>query len=181
MKKTNKILLVVCALFALFVSNGFAQQKNNQITKFAVVDTSKIYSSFYKNSEKIRNYEKKKQQFQAEIAKRTEELRDLKSQKVAQEKAGNSAEAMRIQAEITKKTEYLTEYTNTKNIELEALLTQMQRDDDFYKKLYKTLGKVAAEGGYSMVLSLQESNAILWFSPSVDITNDVIKELGLKK
>ena len=39
--------------------------------------------------------------------------------------------------------------------------------------------KLAEEGGYSMILSLQESNSILWYSHTVDITEDVISRLGL--
>ena len=30
-----------------------------------------------------------------------------------------------------------------------------------------------------MILNLQESNAILWYSSSVDITDQVISQLGL--
>ncbi len=176
MKKMNKLLLAAFSIFAMFSFNGFSQQ----ITKFAVVDTSKIYTAFYKNSEQIRNYETKKAEFQEEIKKRTDELRQLKSQKLAYDKQGNTTESLKVQAELTKKTEYLTEYTNAKNIELESMLTQLSRSDDFYKKLYKTLAKVAESGGYSMILSLQENNSILWYSPSVDVTEDVIKELGLK-
>jgi outer membrane protein len=55
----------------------------------------------------------------------------------------------------------------------------LQNSDYFYKKLYNTLAKIAESGSYSMILSLQESNAILWYSSSVDITNQVISELGL--
>ena len=55
----------------------------------------------------------------------------------------------------------------------------LQSSDEFYKKLYNTLAKIAESGSYSMILSLQESNAILWYSSSVDITNQVIQELGL--
>lgn len=176
MKKINKLLIAALSVFALFSFNGFSQQ----ITKFAVVDTSKVYTAFYKNSEQIRNYETKKAEFQAEITAQTDALRKLKNQKLTYDKQGNSTESLKVQQEITKKTEYLTEYTNAKNLELEQMLTELQRSDDFYKKLYKTLGKVAESGGYSMILSLQESNSILWYSPSVDVTEDVIKELGLK-
>ena len=59
------------------------------------------------------------------------------------------------------------------------MLANLQKSDDFYKKLYKTLQKVAESGGYSMILSLQDSNSILWYSSSVDITDQVIQELGL--
>ena len=95
------------------------------------------------------------------------------------DKNGDDAAAQRVAAEITRKVEYLNEYTNAKNVELETMFANLKSSDEFYKKLYKTLGRVAESGGYSMILSLQESNAILWYSPSVDVTDDVISELGL--
>ena len=55
----------------------------------------------------------------------------------------------------------------------------LKTSDEFYKKLYNTLEKIAESGGYSMILSLQDSNSILWYSASVDITSQVISELGL--
>ena len=83
------------------------------------------------------------------------------------------------EAEIIKKKDYLTEYSNAKNVELESMQRSLQNSDEFYKKLYNTLSKIAESGGYSMILSLQDSNSILWYSSSVDITNQVISELGL--
>ena len=86
--------------------------------------------------------------------------------------------ALKTQAEITKKTDFLVEYTNAKNVELESMQKTLQGSDVFYNKLYDTLSKVAEAGGYSMILSLQQSNAILWYSNSVDVTEQVISELG---
>lgn len=175
MKNINKKILIYCVLSFIFVSGAFAQQ----ITKFGVVDTSKVYSVYFKNSAPVRNYEKKKAEFQEEITKRTEELKSLQQKKLEYEKNGNDSQALRIEAEITKKTDYLTEYTNAKNVELESMLKSLQTSDDFYKKLYNTLGQIAESGGYSMILSLQASNSILWYSNSVDITDQVIQKLGL--
>ena len=86
---------------------------------------------------------------------------------------------LKIETEIAKQTQYLQEYTNAKNVELQIMQKDLQNSDEFYKKLYSTLGKIAEGGGYSMILSLQDANSILWFSPSVDITAQVIRELGL--
>ena len=85
----------------------------------------------------------------------------------------------RLESEITKKTDALTEYTNAKNVELESLKKNLQNSDAFYKKLYGVLEKVAENEGYSMIMSLQQANAVLWYSPSVDITEKVIAELGI--
>ena len=171
----NKKIFALCLIFVCAAAGVFAQQ----ITKFGVVDTSKVYSAYFRNSAPIRNYEKKKAEFQEEIEKRTEELKTLQQKKLEYERNGNESQAYKTEAEITKKTDYLTEYTNAKNVELESMLKSLESSDEFYKKLYKTLGDIAESGGYSMILSLQASNSILWYSNSVDITDQVIQKLGL--
>ena len=175
MKRINKFLIAFSCIFVLSTVAATAQQ----ITKFGVVDTSKVYSAYFRNSAPIRNYEKKKAEFQDEINSQVEAIEKLQQKKLDYENAGNEAAAMKTEAEITKKTDYLTEYTNAKNVELESMQKTLQNSDEFYKKLYNTLAKIAESGSYSMILSLQESNAILWYSSSVDITNQVIADLGL--
>ena len=168
-------LLISLAVFAFASVPAFSQQ----ITKFGVVDTAKVYNAYFRNSAPVRNYEKKKAEFQEEINKQVEAIKKLQQKKLDYENAGNEVQVLKTEAEITKKTDYLTEYTNAKNVELESMQKTLQNSDDFYKKLYNTLAKIAESGSYSMILSLQESNAILWYSSSVDITNQVITELGL--
>ena len=152
---------------------------SQQITKFGVVDTAKVYNAYFRNLAPVRNFEKKKAEFQEEVNKLSDELKNLQQKKLDYESAGNETQVLKIEAEITRKKDYLTEYTNAKNVELESLQKSLQNSDDFYKKLYNTLAKIAEGGGYSMILSLQDANAILWYSSSVDITNQVINELGL--
>ena len=152
---------------------------SQQITKFGVVDTAKVYNAYFRNSAPVRNFEKKKAEFQEEVNKLSDELKNLQQKKLDYESAGNETQVLKIEAEITRKKDYLTEYPNAKNVELESLQKSLQNSDDFYKKLYNTLAKIAEGGGYSMILSLQNANAILWYSSSVDITNQVINELGL--
>ena len=166
---------LVFVLFSLFAIPAFTQQ----ITKFGVVDTSKVYNAYFRNSSPVRNYEKKKAEFQEEINKLSAELKTLQQKKLDYESAGNETAALKTEAEIIRKKDYITEYTNAKNVELESLQKSLQNSDDFYKKLYSTLAKIAESGGYSMILSLQDANSILWYSSSVDITNQVINELGL--
>ena len=175
MKKLHKLLIAFAVVLSFTAFEAAAQQ----ITKFGVVDTAKVYSAYFRNSAPIRNYEKKKAEFQEEINKRTEELKSLQQKKLEYEKNGNESQALRIEAEITKKTDYLTEYTNAKNVELESMQKSLESSDEFYKQLYSTLGTIAESGGYSMILSLQASNSILWYSNSVDITEQVIQKLGL--
>lgn len=174
MKK--RFFTLIGVLFFMAAGSGLYAQ---QITKFGVVDTAKVYNAYFRNSAPVRNYEKKKAEFQEEINKYTDELQKLQLKKLEYEKADNDAQAQRVQAEISKKSEFLVEYTNAKNIELESIQKSLQSSDAFYKKLYESLAKIAESGGYSMILSLQQANAILWYSSSVDITEQVIADLGL--
>ena len=174
MKK--RFFALIGVRFFMAAGSGLYAQ---QITKFGVVDTAKVYNAYFRNSAPVRNYEKKKSEFQEEINKYTDELQKLQLKKLEYEKANNDAQAQRVQAEISKKSEFLVEYTNAKNIELESIQKSLQSSDAFYKKLYESLAKIAESGGYSMILSLQQANAILWYSSSVDITEQVIADLGL--
>ncbi len=170
----KKSVLAIAVLF-LSVSLGFSQQ----ITRFGVVDTARVYQAYFRNSAPVRNYESKKTEFQNEINKKTEEIQNLKNQKVDYQKSNNTAAVNRLDAEITRKTDALTEYTAAKNVELESIKNNLKTSDSFYKRLYSVIEKVAENDGLSMVMSLQQANAILWYSPSVDITEKVISELGM--
>jgi cationic outer membrane protein len=151
-----------------------AQQK--QITKFAVVDTQKIYGIFKQNSTLMRDYETKKKKYQDEIEELSEEIIELKKRKAQAQKARNEAEVQDLTEEIREKTAFLTEFSRAKNDELASIKSSLN-DNKFYQSLYEVIKKVAIKEGYSMVLSLQDGGAILWYSPTVDITQDVIKEL----
>ena len=61
----KKRLLSLFILFLLISIPAFSQQ----ITKFGVVDTAKVYNAYFRNSAPIRNYEKKKADFQEEVNK----------------------------------------------------------------------------------------------------------------
>ena len=86
---------------------------------------------------------------------------------------------MKVESQITKKTDFINEFTAAKNTELESLKRSLKENNIFYKQLYDTLARVAESGGYSAILNLQEANSVLWYSPSVDITDQVISQLGL--
>ena len=83
MKKIIGFILVL-----MFGSSVFAQQ----ITKFGVVDTAKVYNAYFRNSAPVRNYDRKKSEFQQEINKYTDELQKLQSKKVEYEKTEQSSE-----------------------------------------------------------------------------------------
>jgi len=121
----KKNIFAACVLSVAFAAASFAQQ----ITKFAVVDTNKVYQAYFRNSAPVRNYETKKEDFQKELDKHVAELQRLNDQKVEYQRKGNDSEAMKIEAQITKKTDFINEYTSAKNTELESLKKSLENAD----------------------------------------------------
>ena len=170
----NKKLICVFVCFFVFLGVSFAQT----MTRFGVVDTARVYSTYFRDSAAVRNYEQKKAEFQKKINEKTEELKTLNQKMIDLKEKGDEAGAMKVEAEITKKADYLSEFANTKNTELESIKRRIEKSDSFYSSLYDVIGRIAESEGYSMILSLQQANSILWYSPSVDITDKVISGLS---
>ncbi len=150
---------------------------SQQITKFAVIDTSRIYTTFYRDSRSVREYESKKAQYQGEMKRMSEDIKALRQQKVDAESSGDASKVSRLEADIASRTNNLLEYSKVKNAELDQLKKRLVTDDTFYSMLYEEIRTIGEADGYSMVLSLQEGNSIIWYSPTVDITDKVIKSM----
>ena len=164
-------------LFLLGLTFSFLNAQQKQITRFAVVDTQRIYNTFKQDSKSVRDYEEKKQKYKNDIQVLANEIIELKKKKVEAQKKGDMAEASYLGEEIASKTSFLTEFAKATNDELASIKQSLNNDDKFYASIYEIITKIAVTNGYSMVLSLQDGGAILWYSPTVDITQDVITEL----
>jgi outer membrane protein len=171
MKKTV-LLLVFIAMGTL----AGAQQ----LTRFAVVDLAKVYTSFFRDSRVVREFEERSARVQADIDKYTVEIQQLKSRQATAQIEGRDAEALRLDSEIYQKSEYLRNYYETKTAELENQRKKLSQSDSFMQQVYNELQLIAESEGYTMVLNLTDSNGILWYSPAVDITAKVIESLRTK-
>ncbi len=166
---------IAVAAFACLSSAGlFAQQ---HITNFGVVDTTKVYEQFFRNSSAVKSYEEKRAAFQEEISRRADEIRDLQTKLQEAQDLGMDADVKKFQDSIKIKSSSLKSYTQQKNTELNNIKNNLSNNNEFYKNLNRTIKKVAENEGLSMVINLQQSNAILWYSPAVDITDKVIESL----
>ncbi|MBN1616367.1 MAG: OmpH family outer membrane protein [Spirochaetales bacterium] len=164
---------VLFFVLILLGSMSFAQQ----ITKFAVIDTTRIYTTFYRDSRNVREFESRKTKYQGDIKRMSEEIKNLRQQKVDAEEAKDTVKVTRLEAEIQTKTNSLMDYSKIKNLELDTLKKNLVTDDEFYSMLYEEIKRIAEADGFSMVLSLQDGASIIWYSPTVDITDKVIRSM----
>ncbi len=169
MKKLLAFFIIVFATAAVYAQMD--------ISKIGVIDTARVYTTYFRDSTAVRNYENMKLEFQAEVDKMTAEIKQLELKKTQYTKMGEELSALKTETEITKKTDYLIEFTRSKNAELDVMKNKLADSDDFYKTLYNIIERIAEAGGYSIIMSLQQANAILWYSQSVDITDQVINSL----
>ncbi len=152
-----------------------------QITRIAVVDLSKVIAAFSKDSEAVKDFEKEKSQVQSDIDAMSAEIMRLMTQKADADKAGDKAASLKLRDDIDAKTKALTDFVSAKQVELDNQAKKLATTDAFSKDLYKQIQNVAETEGYSLVINLKSSdsvmNSVLWYSPTIEITADVIEAL----
>jgi outer membrane protein len=168
MKK--KVLL----LAACFLTTSLYSQ---QLTRFAVVDLPKVYTAFFRDSRIVREFEERSAAVQSEIDKMTREIQELRSRRIDLVNQGDQAGALRLENEIYRKQEFLREYYTVKTAELEDQRKKLAQSDSFMEQVYAEIRSIAESEGYTMVLNLKENTGIIWYSPTVDITDKVIQNL----
>jgi len=168
--KKLAFLIIFTGLTAVSV---FAQQ----LTRFAVVDLPKVYSAFFRDSRAVREFEERSARVQTEIDRMTREIQDLKSKQADMVLQGDQNQALKLENEIYRKSDFLREYYTVKTAELEDQRKKLSQSGTFLEQVYGEIRYIAESEGYSMVLNLKENTGILWYSPTVDITDKLIQNL----
>jgi len=164
------ILFVICLGIGLKI-------EAQQLTRFAVVDLPKVYVAFFRESRAVRDFEERSARVQSEIDRMTNEIQNLRISQVNAQAQGNQEQVLRLEADINRRSDFLKEYYKTKTAELETLKNRLARSGSFQEQVYDELRFIAESEGYSMVLNLKENTGILWYSPTVDITDKLINNL----
>jgi outer membrane protein len=175
MKQMKKLFIMCLICIGSTVSLG-AQQ----LTRFAVVDLPRVYVSFFRESRAVREFEEKSARVQTEIDRMNAEIQTLRTNQITAEFQGNAEQSMRLESEINRKSDYLQEYYKLKTAELETQKARLSQSNTFLEQVYDEIRFIAESEGYSMVLNLKENTGILWYSPTVDITDKLIQNLMQK-
>ena len=168
----KKFLLLFIAGYFLSVT-----VQAQQLTRFAVVDLPRVYTAFMAESRAVRDFEERSAKVQADIDRMTAEIQTLNVNKVNAQTQGNTEQALRYEAEAIRRSDILKEYYRTKTAELESIRKSLTQSGTFLDQVYDEIRFVAESEGYSMVLNIKENAGILWYSPTVDITDKLIKSL----
>jgi outer membrane protein len=174
------VVLKKALFFAVFVISGLGSLYAQQLTRFAVVDLPRVYVAFFRDSRAVREFEERSVRVQTEIDRMSAEIQTLRSTHLDVQGRGDQSQALRLENEIYRKSEYLKEYFQVKTAELEDQKNKLTQSSSFLEQVYDEIRYIAESEGYSMVLNLKEKNGILWYSPTVDITDKLIQNLASK-
>ena len=167
-------------LFLFLSAVVFTGVYSQQITRFALVDLPKVYTEFFRESTAVRQFEEKSAKVQAEIDKLTKEIQDLRSKYVDAVQSNNESEALRLENLIYRKSEFLKEYYQAKTAELDDQRSKLMQSGSFLDQVYDEIRYIAESEGYTMVLNKKNNPSIVWYSPSIDITEKLIHNLKTK-
>ena len=171
----KKILLFFLVCFGMSV-----MAEAQMLTRFAVVDLPRVYMAFFRESRAVRDFEERSARVQAEIDRMTAEIQGIRVRQVEAQAQGNQEQALRLEAEVNRRSDFLMEYYRTRTAELESIKNRLSQSGSFLEQVYDEIRFIAESEGYSMVLNIKENAGILWHSPTVDITDRIIRNLAEK-
>jgi len=147
-----------------------------QLTRFAVVDLQHVYTSFFKESQAVRQFEERSARVQSEVDKRTKEIQELRGRHAEAVLNDNQSEANNLETRIQRMTDALRDYYQAQTAILERQMAQLSQSNSFRSQVYDEIRRIAESEGYTMVMNKNDPN-IIWFSSTIDITEKLIQNL----
>ena len=167
MKKAVIILLI----FA-FCTPIYAEQ----ITRVAVLDYARILSSFYNNSSEAQRIESLKKNFASEVREIQDDIQKLEEKKLDAEDSDDSVEILELDRQIEDKKQYYREYVRVRGNQIQKAVSNLSSSNAVAGEILNAIQYVAESGGYSVVIKRSDSG-LIWWSYSIDITENVLKRL----
>jgi len=159
-------------LFTICLTLGFSQQ----LTRFGFIDMAKVYQEYNQQSQAVRQYQAELSRVNQEVDRRQNELRTLDSRRADAIQRGDQNTITSLTADIVRRTEDLRMYFQAKTAELEALRRNLTTDA-FMQEILNELRLFAESEGITAFFDLNNTQGILWYSPSIDYTNTFIIRL----
>jgi outer membrane protein len=162
------ILVILCSVFS-FVSSGIPAEK----IKIAVVDLNKCIRESLKGKRLYRKLEDKRDVLQKKLSQKEAELKKLQDE-LKKKAMMLSPEALRKKRKLFERKQqeyrYFLEDAQDELREEEAKGIQK-----LLTELTKVISNIAKKRGYTLVLE-KSKGGVLYNTPKIDITADVIKD-----
>ena len=167
------ILFSLCCLASLFTM---------QAQNFALVDMEYIMENIPQYQQANNELSQASQQYQKEIEAKAKEAETLYI--AYQKSSGSLSAAQRTQREeaIVSKEKEAAELRQ-KYFGLEGEMAKLQEEllNPIEDKVYEAIKQISLQKGYDMVIDRASAASVVFASPRIDISNDVLIKLGYSK
>ncbi len=171
MKKFIVISAVIMGI--IFSGSVFAQ------TKIAVLDPNRVIGQSQRGKAFLKELNAFAQQKDAEIKKKVEEFQKLEKEYRAKAPSLSEEKAMEMQKKLSDMQIEIKRMQDDAKREFQ--LRQTKGFDKFRKILKPIVDQIAKEKGIDIVFAIGQGGSIIYFSPAVDITDEVIKRFDAAK
>ena len=178
MKKKTWFLCILVLVLLVIIPAGLSAQAS--ITRFAVVDMNRILAIYTDRMPEFRAFAEKREKFQAEVEMQTNELQELQAKLAEAQENGNKSQINNLEKQVQAKTQALQTYVTKNMAELEKEREQLLKNQALMNQINGIIRAVAESEGVSMVLA-KDNPGVIWYSPSVDITNKVIERIRTRR
>ena len=163
---------IIFILFTLTLFSGYSEI----VSRVGVVDLSKIFSQYFRESVSFRKIEELQQTYEVERQRIISQIDVLKEDKLTAQRESNDTLVLRIDKQIDEKQEYLKDYHSVMTNKINRLRESLQASSSLSAEILQAIEYVAEEQGFAVIYKAQDPN-ILFFSKDVDITDIVIQRL----
>jgi outer membrane protein len=175
LKASFYTLNLILFLFLVFTSSSLTAQTN---LKVAVINSQKAFEQSAEGKKAVSILQEKEQTIKEEIKKRNEEIQKLKD-RLASQKLTLSPEAIsQLQLEIDQKEAARQKYEQEASADFEQFKSQLIKK--IREEMLAVVDELVKEKGFDLVFDLS-SSGLIYFQPSFDITEEIIKRYDQKK
>ncbi len=168
LSRSLKFVLV----FSIAVAAGVSAE---QLTTVGIVDINRVYNSFYRDSQSVRDLERLRGEYQEEINEYIQELESLRDRRFRAEQLNNTRLAENLDDEIAQLQTFLEDLTRRRRAQLESRQGDLL-SDEFLQQLQEAIQFVAESEGYTVVLRT-DTPGLQWWSSEVEISDVVLERL----
>ncbi len=174
MHRSTAKLIIMALMIAALASSGLAQQ----IIKIGVVNSQEVLEKSAEGKRVLAQLQDKDKRNQAELSRRDQEIQELQT-RLNTQRLTLTPEALRnLSSDLQRKQTERNRYFEDAGREMNELADRLfQRIQNELLPIIEQMGK---ENGMDVIFDLGKSGAI-YFSPSIEITQDVIQRYDASK
>lgn len=161
--------------FALFGVLSISFVAAEQLTTVGIVDINRVYNSFYRDSQTVRELERLRREYQSEIDGYVQDLESLRDRRFRADQLNNTRQVDDLDEEILQMQTFLEDLTRRRRAQLESRQNELL-SDEFLQQLQEAIQFVAESEGYTVVFRT-DSPGLQWWSSEVDISELVLERL----